>query len=83
MPHTPIESEVPVPAGTTSPADAALATVRDLTSEIVRIVRSTATQATDWSLASVVRTLSPDLERVFAEHETLAHEAAELLARIA
>jgi hypothetical protein len=83
MPHTPIESEVPVPAGATSPADAALATVRDLTSEIVRIVRATATQATDgWSLASVVRTLSPDLERVFAEHETLARDTAELRARI-
>jgi vacuolar-type H+-ATPase subunit I/STV1 len=83
MPHTPIESEVPVPAGANSPADAALATVRDLTSEIVRIVRTTATQATDgWSLASVVRTLSPDLEHVFAEHETLARDAGELRARI-
>jgi hypothetical protein len=46
-------------------------------------VRTTATQATDgWSLASVVRTLSPDLERVFAEHETFARDAAELRARI-
>jgi CheY-like chemotaxis protein len=78
-----VTADLPATVTSTSPADVALATVRDLTSEIVRIVRTTATHATDgWSLASVVRTLSPDLERIFTEHETLASDAAELRARI-
>jgi len=81
-PHTTPDGDVPVPVGGTSPADTALATVRDLTSEIVRLVRTTATQATDgWSLATVVRSLSPELERVFAEHGALEREACELRTR--
>lgn len=69
--------------GATSPAEAALATVRDVTAELVRIVRTTATQATDgWTLASVARSISPTLERVFAEQDALEQQANALRARL-
>ena len=60
-------------------ATAALATVRDVTNELVRLVRETATQATDgWSIASVVRPLVPEIDQVFAERDTLETEVLEL-----
>src|SRR5688500_18024006 len=66
----------------TSPAEAALATVRAVTAELVRLVRATATQATDgWTLAAVARSISPTLERVFAEHDALEAQMRELSER--
>jgi CheY-like chemotaxis protein len=80
----PTPSEDDAPAATGSHADAALAAVRDVSSEIMRLVRSTATQATDgWSLATVMRSLVPDLERAFAERGALEREVQALRARIA
>lgn len=63
-------------------AGATLARVRDVTGDIVRAVRTAATQATDgWSLVSVLRPLVPELERVFTEREAFEREVAELTAQ--
>jgi DNA-binding response OmpR family regulator len=72
-------AEAPLLPSTTTPSDdvaaAALVRVRDVTSELVRLVRAAASQAVDgWSLLSVVRPLVPELERVLEERETLDRE---------
>jgi CheY-like chemotaxis protein len=82
IPTSTSDSEVTAPAGDTSPAEAAFASVRDLTNEIVRLVRTTATNATDrLSLATIVRSLVPELERVFEDRTALAREVQELRTR--
>ncbi len=69
----------PLVPSTTAASDdvaaVALGRVRDVTSELVRLVRAAAAQAVDgWSLVSVVRPLLPDLERIFEERDTLEQE---------
>ena len=81
--HTTSAADPPGQTGATSTAEAALATVRDVTAELLRLVRTTATQATDgWTLASVARSISPTLERMFAEQDALAKQADDLRARL-
>lgn len=81
VPPTPSEGDGPTATG--SGADGALAAVRDVTGEIMRIVRSTASQATDgWSLATLMRSVVPDLERAFAERNALEREVEGLRSRI-
>jgi CheY-like chemotaxis protein len=64
-------------------ATAALATVREVTAEIVRLVRTAATQAADgWSLGPIVRALLPDVERLVEERTALGTEARGLRARV-
>jgi CheY-like chemotaxis protein len=82
IPSSTSDSEVAAPAGDVSPAEGAFATVRDVTNEIVRLVRATATNATDrLSLTAVVRSLVPELERMFEDRTVLTREVQELRTR--
>jgi len=74
-------------SNTDSPVDdlatTALATVRDVTGEIVRLVRSAATQATDgWSIVPLARSLLPALERVVEERTVLGRDARAMRTRV-
>lgn len=64
-------------------ATAALATVREVTSEIVRLVQTAATQAAgSWSLGPLVRSLLPDVERLVEDRTALGAEARALRVRV-
>ena len=70
------------PAATASDDDVAtmaLTTVREVTNELVRLIRDTAAQATDgWSIASVVRPLVPEIEQAFEDRAALDAEVRKL-----
>src|SRR5262249_2428814 len=75
VPHTATADDV---------ATATLARVREVTGELVRLIRSAAAQATDgWSLVSVVRPLVPELERIFDQRDGFEREIQALRADLA
>jgi uncharacterized coiled-coil DUF342 family protein/CheY-like chemotaxis protein len=58
-----------------------LTTVRDVTSEIIRVVQETAAQATDgWSLPAIARAVVPELEEAYRERDALRQEVDALQA---